>query len=103
MMDVTGKQSTGVTITGDDNTIDITGDMVVDQNSVGAKLSAIAFRCNRKVILPLTVRGTALKSAVVRRQSIIRRKLTVKDQTQSVSLSPGMTRNLLPWVRLMSR
>ncbi|WP_146640604.1 hypothetical protein, partial [Escherichia coli] len=38
MMDVTGKQSTGVTITGDDNTIDITGDMVVDQNSVGAKI-----------------------------------------------------------------
>ncbi|XBY06959.1 hypothetical protein ABR759_18580 [Escherichia coli] len=31
MMDVTGKQSTGVTITGDENTIDITGDMVVDQ------------------------------------------------------------------------
>ncbi|HDJ8399956.1 TPA: autotransporter adhesin BigA [Escherichia coli] len=80
MMDVTGKQSTGVTITGDDNTIDITGDMVVDQNSVGAKI--VGDRVSLQQKGDITVNGAGHGVEVSGSKTTINNqgKLTVKDQ-----------------------
>ncbi|MCZ9150067.1 autotransporter outer membrane beta-barrel domain-containing protein [Escherichia albertii] len=80
MMDVTGKQSTGVTITGDDNTIDITGDMVVDQNSVGTKI--VGDRVSLQQKGDITVNGAGRGVEVSGSKATINNqgKLTVKDQ-----------------------
>ncbi|HBC0986860.1 TPA: autotransporter adhesin BigA [Escherichia coli] len=80
VMDVTGKQSAGVTITGDDNTIDITGDMVVDQNSVGTKI--VGDRVSLQQEGDITVNGAGRGVEVSGSKATINNqgKLTVKDQ-----------------------
>ncbi|MCZ8962755.1 autotransporter adhesin BigA [Escherichia albertii] len=80
VMDATGKQSAGVTITGDENTIDITGDMVVDQNSVGTKI--VGDRVSLQQKGDITVNGAGHGVEVSGSKATINNqgKLTVEDQ-----------------------
>lgn len=80
VMDVTGKQSAGVTITGDDNTIDITGDMVVDQNSVGAKIVGDRVSLQQKGDITVNGAGHGVEVSGSKVTISNQGKLTVKDQ-----------------------
>ncbi len=85
LMDVTGQQSTGVTIAGDGNIVDITGAMAVDESSVGMKIAGSHVSVQQKGDMTVNGAGRGVEvsggNATVNNQG----KITVKD-TDSIGV-----------------